>query len=101
MYLAPREEWYYCVVKITATFDDNSACSGTGFFVKVGNKYAIFTARHTVDAKYRPAHNMRQSICVLIKLEYRGFCGTVLRTAKSSLIQKTFESPQFINEPND
>lgn len=90
-YLAPRDFWYFGIPRLTVTFDDGSEDFGTGFLVDNLKHYYLVTARHVVDASYRPAARERNKKCVSIRLDYVAFAGDMSLNNKavcSLLIQE-------------
>jgi hypothetical protein len=100
-FLAPREEWYYCVARIIAHFDDNENSVGTGFFVRSDERFFIVTSRHTVDPKYRPIKEKRDAQCVSVTLEYSSFSGTALRSADHKYQQVRIQKPIIVHDRSE
>lgn len=99
-YLASRESWYFGIPRLTITFDDNSEDFGTGFLVDDNSQYFLVTARHVVDASYRPLPRDRNKKCVSIRLDYVAFAedASAKNMAVSSIL---IESPCFCFDPED
>lgn len=69
-YLPPSELWYFAVARLTVVFDDNIEEHGTGFFIDDGISYYLVTARHVVDAYYRPPDKRRKTIAAKVSASF-------------------------------
>lgn len=78
-YLPPNEFWYLTVARLSVSFDDNKAGSGTGFFVISDDQYFLVTARHVVDPKYLPGTKKRHAVCTSMEIAFQ--CAVVSDTS--------------------